>query len=43
VAATAKGNGGASAESVRAAFDIDKFEFSFNAQWAVVADRDFRR
>jgi hypothetical protein len=43
MAATAKRNGGATAQAVRLAFHIDEFDFPFDAQWTVVANRDFRR
>src|ERR1700730_4332146 len=43
VAATAKRDGGATAEAVRLAFHIDKFDFPFDAQWTVVANRNLCR
>ena len=40
VAATAKRDGCPAAEAVRFAFHIDEFNFPFDAQGAVTADRD---
>jgi hypothetical protein len=41
VAATAECNGFAAAKSVRLPFHIDEFHYAFDAQWSVIADRDF--
>ena len=43
VAATAKRDCCAAAKAVRLAFHIDEFDFSFDAQGAVIADRDLCR
>jgi hypothetical protein len=42
VAATAKRNRFSTAKPVRLALHIDEFDFPFNAQRSVIADRDFR-
>jgi hypothetical protein len=43
VAATAKGDCGATAKAVGPAFHIDKLDFAFDAEWTVIANCDFRR
>jgi len=43
VAATAKGNCGAAAKTVRFTFHIEEFDFPFDTQGAVIADCDLCR
>jgi hypothetical protein len=43
VAATAKGDCGATAKAVGPALHVDKLDFAFDAEWTVIADCDFRR
>ena len=43
VAATAKHDHLAATKTVRLAFHVNEFDYPFDAQRAIIADRDFRR